>query len=83
MAIVYPTMDAVVRWSGGTSKLAPDQPWDDRAQLVRERPELFTDRPGRVYGVPADAGVEQATRAPGEKRATKRSGKGGDGNGAG
>lgn len=81
MAIVYPTMDAVVRWSGGAQKVAPDQPWDDRAQLVQERPELFGPKPGRVYGVPPGEDIEQATRAPGEKRATKR--KSGDSNGAG
>lgn len=81
MAIVYPTMDAVVKWSGGTTKIAPDQPWDDRAELVRERPELFGAEPGRVYGRPTDSGVEQATRGPGEKRSTKRSKGDSDGTG--
>lgn len=81
MAIVYPVKDAVVNFSTGARKVAPDQPWHDQAPEVKERPELFASEPGRVYGQPME--VEQATRAPGEKRSTKRSKDTDDGNAAG
>jgi len=52
--------------------------WAD-CPMVRDNPGLFSDSPPEVEIMPRNwpasyADVEQATAAPGEKRATKRSG---------
>jgi hypothetical protein len=69
----------VVRWSGGTTPLSQGMSADDDHPLVLERPDLFGDEPPgaelrkpKTYEVPAEAPVERATRAPGEKRNVKR-----------
>lgn len=66
MAVVYPKTNLVVAWSGGKNRLRTDQPWDKKSKLVKERPDLFRSTPRQVYG------VEQATRAPGERRGPSR-----------
>jgi len=69
MAVVYANQTASVSWSGGKTLLKKDQPWDADSGLVRERPELFSDEPGKVAGRPPGRPViERATRAPGEVR---------------
>lgn len=69
MPIVHARDTLCVAWSAGTTVLKKGQVWDADADLVRERPDLFTDAPtdvrGRKAGPPA---VERATRAPGEVR---------------
>jgi hypothetical protein len=78
----YAKVGAVVRWSGGTTVLNLNMSADDDHPLVVERPDLFQDEapgaelkhPYRGREVPAEeAPVERGTRAPGEKRTTRRS----------
>lgn len=77
----YSKVSGVVRWSGGTTVLGVGMSADADHPLVLERPDLFGDDapppmlPGPARsrgetppGVPAAPKVEQATRAPGEKR---------------
>lgn len=74
----YATFSGMVTWSGGKMLLnAGATTADDDHPLVVERPDLWTDvapeptlpGPGRLAGSP---GVERATKAPGEKRTTRR-----------
>lgn len=68
---VYPTAVCVVRWQGGRVHLRPDQQWRADDPFVMARPDFFSAVPRAASGtVPPP--VEQATRAPGEKRATRR-----------
>jgi hypothetical protein len=46
--------------------------WHAESALVLAHPELFCDVPLVVHGQPPGAEVEQASAAPGERRATKR-----------
>ena len=68
----------VVRWSGGTTPLSLGMSADDNHPLVLERPDLFGDEPpGAELKAPKvhkaeEPPVERATRAPGEKRTTRR-----------
>ncbi|MBB2909320.1 hypothetical protein FHS43_000566 [Streptosporangium becharense] len=77
MGVVYVKHDCVVRWSQGQSPLVRGEVWDDSAELVAERPDLFDTEPTLVKGRPAAAAqgemgpVETATAAPGEKRPRK------------
>ncbi len=64
-----------LRWEGQTVRLVEGEVWDASDPLVKARPDLFTDAAPRVRnstGKPVKAVrkqvVEQATRAPGEKR---------------
>lgn len=66
---------------GRTVQIIQDEAWFAGDPVVKARPDLFNDEPSIVRGtrpVPVetaagDAGVEQATAAPGEKRTrTKR-----------
>jgi len=73
--VVYAKTDCVVVWSGGQSPISKGDVWDSEADLVRERPDLFSTEPTRVRGQkarPETPPVERATAAPGEKRATRR-----------
>ena len=76
----YAKIAAVVRWSGGTAVLnGAATTADDDHPLVLERPDLWTDEapqahlagPARLAAERGDV-VEKGTRAPGEKRTTKR-----------
>ncbi|WP_433382794.1 hypothetical protein [Streptosporangium sp. CA-115845] len=82
MGVVYVKNDCVVRWSQGQSPLAKGEVWDEAAELVAERPDLFDTEPTLIKGrpakaAPAEAGpveagpVETATAAPGDKRTRK------------
>lgn len=67
---VYPNCVSTVLWQGGRVRLHPDQKWDPEDPFVKARPEFFSAHPQMVaHSAPE---VEQATQAPGEKRATRR-----------
>lgn len=68
MPVVFPRQSVTVSWAGGKTFLRKDVPWDADSELVKERPELFSDEPERIAG--RVERVERATRAPGEFRET-------------
>ena len=80
----YARVSGLVRWSGGSTVLSAGVTTaDDDHPLAVERPDLFTDEtpaahlatPRKADTAPAAAPeppVERATRAPGEKRQTRR-----------
>ena len=78
MKVVYATADVPVQLPTGISgwvRKGTHWPADD--PVVREHPEYFSTDPrfGMNYSVEPegyDAPVEQATAAPGERRATRR-----------
>ncbi|WP_329426839.1 hypothetical protein OG339_42255 [Streptosporangium sp. NBC_01495] len=70
MAAVFATTDCVVSWSQGQSPLCKGDVWDDQAQLVLERPDLFAAEPTLIRGRQVVLSVETATAAPDAKRAT-------------
>jgi hypothetical protein len=58
---------------GNIWNLRENDPWDADDPLVKARPGLFSDDPVKVMRtVHAAPVVEQATRAPGERRNTRR-----------
>lgn len=78
--MLYAKVSGLVRWSGGSTVLSAGVTTaDDDHPLVLERPDLFTDEapaahlasPRPPAGDP-ESPVERATRAPGEKRQTRR-----------
>lgn len=74
----YSKVAGIVRWSGGSTVLGIGTSADDDHPLVLERPDLFGDDAPQAYlrtpaahrpkDAAAEAPVERATRAPGEKR---------------
>lgn len=73
--VVYANTDTQVVWSGGQSPIAKGEVWDANADLVKERPELFSAEPTRVRGrkpAPAKTEVsepaEQDAKRPDSKR---------------
>lgn len=61
-----PTTGLIIRTVEG-------EPWAAGDPFVKARPDLFGDQPERIRRtVPAMPVVEQASKAPGEKRTTKR-----------
>jgi hypothetical protein len=56
---------------GLTINLQPDQVWDANDPVVRAHPELFAADPVRVRRTVSP--VEEATAAPGQKRARRAS----------
>lgn len=72
MSYVYPNCIAVVAYNGGRIHLRPDQQWDADDPFVRARPEFFTATAAAVTHSPGYEPVEQATRAPGERRNVRR-----------
>lgn len=76
----YAKVSGLVRWSGGSTLLSAGVTTaDDNHPLAVERPDLFTDdAPAAHLSSPSPAPasgeppVERATRAPGEKRQTRR-----------
>lgn len=67
----YPTGVMVVRYNGGRVHLKPSQQWDADDPFVKARPELFRSGTTVTHSAGFEP-VEQATRAPGEKRAVRR-----------
>ena len=82
MDVVYAQSNGSVPLrSGAVAKVRKGQHWPATDQVVRARPELFTDDPryGLVYteAPPGFDGelneMEEATANPGEKRSVRRS----------
>lgn len=78
--VVFATDTAALPLPSGASVVVHrGQHWSADDPVVKAHPGLFSDDPryGLTYSVPppemAEAPVEQATAAPGEKRATRRS----------
>ena len=66
-------------WVSSSVQLREGEAWYADDPLVKRRPDLFTDTPrivrttlSRQQIAEREAPVEQATRAPGERRATRR-----------
>lgn len=76
MKIKYATTTCVVPFQGLRVTLTAGEAWDAEDPLVRSHPTLFSDQPTAVRGTGpsgvTERPVEQATAAPGEKRATRR-----------
>ena len=73
---VWAVTDGTVVFNGLRIRLQPGQVWDAADALVKERPQLFSAAPPEicrtgVRGVETRP-VEAASKAPGEKRATRR-----------
>lgn len=73
MGHVFARTNCVVAWEGGQTSLVEGQVWDADAELVAARPDLFTEEPPKVHGR-REGGrrIESATRAPGERRRTRK-----------
>jgi hypothetical protein len=71
---VFATSTVSVREPGATYPIAVHRgsAWYADCPLVRAHPDLFSDTPPDVHPVGWESTVEQATAAPGEKRATRR-----------
>ncbi|HEY3485067.1 MAG TPA: hypothetical protein VGK49_06760 [Ilumatobacteraceae bacterium] len=70
---VWAKGDAVVQINHIRAVITRGECRHDWDEVVKARPELFSDQPTlvvRAVGQPPE--VEQATAAPGEKRATRR-----------
>jgi hypothetical protein len=73
MSYVYPNCVAVVQYEGGRVRLNPEQRWDSDDPFVKARPGFFSSESvATAHSAGFEPGVEQATRAPGEKRSTRR-----------
>jgi hypothetical protein len=83
MRIVYATATTTVSAPGGLPvQVTWGSHWPASDPVVKAHPELFTDdpTPGLRVSAPLEGGtaaateapVEQATRAPGERRPTRR-----------
>lgn len=79
MNIVYATTSALLAHDGRRIRIEPGEVWAAHDPLVARYPDMFSPTPSgaRVTTTaegwaPYDAAVEQATRAPGEKRPTRR-----------
>lgn len=80
--IVYAKDRCVIAFGGMRISLAPGDPWDGDDPLVQEYPDRFVDGPATVRSTRAPSGtlpVERATRAPGERRTTRKPRAGGEG----
>lgn len=54
-------------------RIVEGEPWAAQDPFVKARPDLFGAQPERIRRtVPFQPVIEQASKAPGEKRATKR-----------
>lgn len=71
MDIVFAKSAMRTNWRGRPVRTQVGQPWPADDPFVRDHPELFADVPENLASS-AEHGVEQATRAPGEKRTTRR-----------
>ena len=65
--LVYAITEAVAFIDGNRVVVHRDEPWNADDPVVVARPDLFTPAPSKVQST-----VEQATKAPGEKRNTRR-----------
>jgi len=62
--IVVAVESAAINVDGTVRAVRKGDAWAANADVVRARPDLFTDDPARAKG----GRVEAATRAPGERR---------------
>jgi hypothetical protein len=70
---VYPNCICVVRHEGHRIRLRPDQRWNASDPFVKTRPELFSSEgAATAHSAGYEPPVEQATAAPGERRAVRR-----------
>jgi|GEM_PF-1509560 hypothetical protein len=54
-------------------RVVEGEPWAANDPFVKARPDLFGAQPERIRRtIPAAPVIEQASKAPGEKRTTKR-----------
>lgn len=70
---VHPKTTCVVAYKGERVRLNPNQTWYADDPFVKAHPGFFADDPVNVSRSSGYRPVEQATAAPGEKRATRRS----------
>ena len=75
-SICYANSSGVVAHAGLRITLTAGEAWDATDPLVLENPARFSDKPVIVRGTAStgvvERPVEQATRAPGEKRTARR-----------
>lgn len=77
---VFAKTAGTLAFAGGRYRVSPGEPWDASDPLVKAYPDLFVTEPAAVRStaVPGDyirtddLQVERATRAPGERRTTRR-----------
>ena len=79
MDVVYPVADAALPLANGASfTVRRGQHWPVEDAVVKEHPGMFSTDPryGLAFSSPppemSEAPVEQATAAPGERRASRR-----------
>ena len=75
MALKFVKQSASTMIDGRRVRLTKDDPWRSDDPVVKAAPQFFVDEPSKVQSslAPASAPVvEQATAAPGEKRARGR-----------
>jgi hypothetical protein len=73
MSLVFASSTCSVRHAGNTIRLEAGQCWAADDPFVLARPELFTATPSIVFRTASKGvAVEQATKAPGERRTIKR-----------
>ena len=75
----FPKGASAVRWQGRLVRINQGQVWPDDDPFVLAHPDLFSFAPDKLSTtknprgeIMRDEVVEQATKAPGEKRAAKR-----------
>lgn len=74
---VYPNTTAVVRWADaplGRVRLHPKDPWpaDDPFVTSKFGSQFFSDEAANTARSTGEPPVERGTRAPGERRVTRR-----------
>lgn len=73
---VYPNCHAVAYWPDaprGKVQLHPEHPWPADDPFVLAKPQFFNVEALNVArSTPAEPPVERGTRAPGERRVTRR-----------
>jgi hypothetical protein len=71
MEYVFSQAACSFEYDGRTINLTPDQVWDANDPVVVAHPDLFAAAPLRVHRTVSP--VEEATAAPGQKRARRAS----------
>ena len=73
--VVFAKTSAVLAHGGQRVPIRAGEPWDGDDSLVKSYPDMFADGVAAVRSTTDPRGyteVEQATRAPGEKRTVRR-----------
>ncbi len=71
MNVVFAAVTGSVRHGENIIRMAAGQPWAADDPFVRARPDLFTDAASVLHRTAPARPVEQATKAPGERRAAR------------